>query len=107
VVGLHLLADAAAPAADVLEEALSDEADEVKIMAAWTLVNLGRREVGLACLRDLLNNGTTAERNLLNTLDWMDEEAVPLVAEYLKSNPKRAENILGKIAQDHGIEVPK
>jgi arylsulfatase A-like enzyme len=107
VVGLHLLEDAAAPAADVLEEALSDEADEVKIMAAWTLVNLGHREVGLACLRDLLNNGTTAERNLLNTLDWMDEEAVPVVAEYLKSNPKQAKNILGKIAQDYDIEVPK
>ncbi len=107
VVGLHLLEQDATPAVSVLQKALTDESDEVKIMAAWTLVNLGQREAGLACLRDLLNNGTTAERKLLNTLDWMEEDAVPLVAEYLKANPKQAKNILGKIAQDHGIEVRK
>jgi arylsulfatase A-like enzyme len=107
VVGLHLLEEDAAPAVETLEKALDDESDEVKIMAAWTLVTLGRNEAGLGCLRDLLNNGTTAERKLYNVLDWMEEPAVPLVREYLKSNPKQAKNILAKIAQDHGIEIPK
>ncbi len=107
VVGLHLLEEDAASAAERLEEALDDESDEVKIMAAWTLVKLGQCEAGLGTLRDLLNNGTTAERLLLNVLDWMDEPAVPLVADYLESNPKKAKNILAKIAQDHGIEIPK
>ncbi|HYW79422.1 MAG TPA: sulfatase-like hydrolase/transferase [Thermoguttaceae bacterium] len=107
IVGLHLLEKDAAGAVDVVEKALQDESHEVRIMAAWTAVNLGRREAGLACLRDLLHNGTTTERKLLNVLDWMGEDAVPLVREYLKANPAKATNILGKIAADHGIEVPK
>ena len=54
-----------------------------------------------------MNNGTTTQRKLLNVLDWMGADAVPLVREYLVSNPKKAKNILAKIAQDHGIEIPK
>ena len=107
VVGLHLLEDKAKPAVQTLENALNDNSDEVKIMTAWTLVNLGRKETGLKCLRNLLNYGTTAERKLLNVLDWMGADAVPLVREYLQSNPKKAENILAKIAQDYGIKIPK
>ncbi|MBN2315159.1 MAG: sulfatase-like hydrolase/transferase [Sedimentisphaerales bacterium] len=107
VVGLHLLKDKAEPSVEVLKNTLRDDSDEVKIMAAWTLVNLGRKEIGLECLSHLLNEGTTAERKLLNVLDWMGVDAVPLVREYLQSNPNKAKNILAKIAQDHGIEVPK
>jgi N-sulfoglucosamine sulfohydrolase len=107
VVGLHLLGDAAKPAAAGLEATLQDESDEVKIMAAWTLVTLGRRDKALGCLRNLLNNGATCERKLLNVLDWMEEDAVPLVREYLAAHPKKATNILAKIAQDHGIDIPK
>ena len=107
VVGLHLLEDEAIPAVKTLENAIQDESDEVKIMAAWTLVKLGRKETGLQCLRNLLNNGTTAQRKLLNVLDWMGADAVPLVREYLTNNPKKAKNILAKIAQDNGIEIPK
>ena len=107
VVGLHLLENKAKPAVQTLENALDDDSDEVKIMAAWTLVKLGRKETGLKCLRNLLNYGTTAERKLLNVLDWMGTDAVPLVREYLQSNPKKATNILAKIAQDHGIKIPK
>jgi len=69
-------------------------------MAAWTLVTLGRKETGLKCLRNLLNDGTTAERKLLNVLDWMGTDAVPLVREYLQSNPKKAKNILAKIVRE-------
>ena len=107
VVGLHLLEDDATPAVKTLENALQDESDEVKIMAAWTLVKLGRKDTGLHCLRNLLNNGTTTQRKLLNVLDWMGADAVPLVREYLVSNPKKAKNILAKIAKDHGIKIPK
>jgi N-sulfoglucosamine sulfohydrolase len=107
VVGLHLLEDKAAPAVGAIEKALQDESDEVKIMAAWTLVRLGRKETGLACLRSLLHDGTPVERELLNVLDWMEEDAVPLVREYLAAHPKKATNILAKIAQDHGIDMPK
>ncbi|MBN2132775.1 MAG: sulfatase-like hydrolase/transferase [Sedimentisphaerales bacterium] len=107
VVGLHLLEGAAAPATETLQNALRDESDEVKIMAAWTLVKLGRKEAGLECLRNLLNGGTTAERTLLNVLAWMEADAVPLVRDYLRAHPRKAKNILAKIAQDHGIEIPR
>ena len=107
VVGLHLLQDNAASAIEILENMLQDESDEVRIMTAWTLVKLGRKKTGLECLRNLLNNGTTTQRKLLNVLDWMGADAVPLVREYLVSNPKKAKNILAKIAQDHGIEIQK
>lgn len=105
VVGLHLLEEKGRPAIGQLENALADESDEVKMMAAWTLVKLGQKESGLGCLHTLLNNGTTAKRKLLNILDWMGADAVPLVTEYLQSHPKEAKNILAKIAQDQGITV--
>lgn len=107
VVGLHLLDDRASPAIQTLENALDDESDEIEIMAAWTLVKLGRKDEGLNCLRNLLNNGTTDERLLLNVLDWMGADAVPLVRQYLLANPDKAKNILAKIAQDYGIAIPK
>jgi len=107
VVGLHLLEKNAAGAADTIEKALQDDSDEVKIMAAWTLVKLGKKEAGLGCLRDLLNNGTTAERKLHNVLDWMDDDALPLVREYVQSKPGKAKPILVRILQEDEIEAPK
>ena len=107
VVGLHLLDENAAPAAETLKSALDDEADEVKMMAAWTLVKIGHREDGLATLHDMLFNGTSIERELHNVLDWMDDDAVGLVEGYLRANPGKAKGILDKIAQDYGIEIQK
>jgi N-sulfoglucosamine sulfohydrolase len=103
VVGLHLLDKDAAPAVDVLKKALEDPSDEVKIMAAWTLVKLGKNDEGLACLRSLLNDGTTTQRKLFNVLDWMDEDALPLIKEYLATKPGKVDGIIAKIAEDHGL----
>lgn len=99
VVGLLLLDENAAPAAKALEAALADKADEVKILAAWSLVKIGRREAGLATLRELLFHGVSIERELYNVLDWMDDDAVGLVREYLQTHPEKAQGILGKIVQ--------
>ena len=107
VVGLHLLKDKAAPAVQTLEKALQDDEDEVRMMAAWTLVDLGRKEAGLACLRDMLRTGTTADRKLHNVLDWMGTDALPLVREYFAARPKKPDGILVRIAQTHGIEVSR
>jgi N-sulfoglucosamine sulfohydrolase len=107
VVGLLLLDEGAAPAAETLKSALDDEADEVKMLAAWTLVKIGHREEGLAALRDMLFGGTPLKRELHNVLDWMDDDAVGLVKEYLQSHPEQAKNILGKIAEDYAIKVAK
>ena len=54
-----------------------------------------------------MNNGTTTERKLYNVLDWMDEDAVPLVKEYIQSHPKKVPDILVKVAEDEGIELPR
>jgi N-sulfoglucosamine sulfohydrolase len=107
VVGLLLLDEGAAPAVETLKSALDDEADEVKMLAAWTLVKIGHREEGLAALRDMLFGGTPLQRELHNVLDWMDDDAVGLVKEYLQSHPEQAKNILGKIAEDYAIKVAK
>ena len=107
VVGLLLLDEGAAPAAETLKSALDDEADEVKMLAAWTLVKTGHCEEGLAALRDMLFGGTPLKRELHNVLDWMDDDAVGLVKEYLQSHPEQAKNILGKIAEDYAIKVAK
>jgi hypothetical protein len=107
VVGLLLLDKNAAPAAETIKSALNDESDEVKMMAAWTFVKIGHRNEGLATLRGMLFNGTSIERELHNLLDWMDDDAVPLVQEYLQAHPGKAKDILGKIAQDYGIKIRK
>ena len=104
-VGLLLLDKNAAPAAEALKSALDDQADEVKMLAAWALVKIGHREHGLAALRDMLFRGTSGERELHNLLDWMDDDAVPLVQEYLQAHPDKAKDILGKIAQDYGMQI--
>ena len=104
VVGLHLLEKDAASATDVLESALTDESEEVQIMAAWTLIKLGKEEEGLACLRDLLFNGTKCKLLLQNTIDWVGAPAFPLVKEYIAAKPEKAKagnkvSILGHIME--------
>lgn len=106
VVGLHLLAEGAAPAKAALRQALSDDSHEVRMMAAWTLVKIGEGEEGLACLDDLLFGGTSNEVMLHNVLDWMGEPALPLVRKYIANGGTRdgkyGIGILGRIAQLNG-----
>ncbi|MHC5058015.1 MAG: sulfatase-like hydrolase/transferase [Planctomycetota bacterium] len=106
VVGLHLLEGDAAPAAAELERARADEAHEVRIMAAWTLVKLGRGEKRLACLEELLFGRTDNEAMLHNALDWMGEPAFPLVRRYVKKGGRKkgryGTGILARIAQLEG-----
>jgi N-sulfoglucosamine sulfohydrolase len=108
VVGLHLLDQQAAPAKRVLQSALEDDADEVRMMAAWTLVKLGDSKAGLACLDDLLSKDEAATNTLMlqNVLDWMGEPALPLVKKYIDDGGKRKGRygigILGRIAELQG-----
>ena len=106
VVGIHLLDDDAAPAAAALEKSLQDDSDEVRMMAAWTLVKLGQPNQALACLDDLLFNGTTNETMLHNVLEWMGEPALPLVKKYIENGKTRQGKygigIFGRIAELNG-----
>jgi len=103
VVGLHLLAKDAAPAVKVLKKALKDESHEVRIMAAWTLVKLGQGDEAMACLNDLLFDGTNCKDMLHNVLDWMGAPALPLVKKYIEKGSTRKGRygigILGRIAE--------
>ena len=109
VVGLHLLGDQAEDAKPNLNEALTDDTDEVRIMAAWTLVNLGDSNTALANLESMLFRDPAASNNttlLHNVLDWMGEPALPLVKKYIDRGGNRQGKygigILGRIAQLNG-----
>lgn len=106
VVGIHLLGADAAEAIDVLERALQDEADEVRMMAAWTLVNLGHPDDAVECLDRLLFEGTDDEVMLHNVIDWIGEPAFPLVKKYIGNGGNRQGRygigILGRIAELNG-----
>lgn len=106
IVGLHLLGDEASSAVDVLERALDDESHEVRMMAAWTLIELGNRDAAMACLDKLLFEKESQDSNttmLHNVLDWMGEPALPLVKKYIENGGTRdgryGIGILGRIAQ--------
>ncbi|MCH7728945.1 MAG: sulfatase-like hydrolase/transferase [Planctomycetes bacterium] len=106
IVGLHLLEKEAGPATGVLERALKDESHEVRMMAAWTLVKVGKTDQALACLDELLFQATSNRTMLHNVLDWMGEPALPLVKKYIENGGTRKGRygigILGRIAQLNG-----
>ena len=88
---------------------LNDDTDEVKIMAAWTLVNLGDSKPALATLEGMLFQPPTPSQNttlLHNVMDWMGEPALPLVKKYIERGGNRQGKygigILGRVAQLNG-----
>lgn len=108
IVGLHLLDADAHSAEDTLTRALTDASHEVRMMAAWTLVNLGDTNQAVTCLDDLLFQDETPASNtvmLHNVLDWMGEPALPLVKRYIQNGGSRQGRygigILGRIAELH------
>jgi len=107
IVGLHLLGKNAAPAEKAIATALADKADEVQMMAAWTLVKLGKAEKGLACLRKMLFEGTANTGLLHNTLDWMGSPALAMIREYKKAQGKKrgkyGTSILDRIIELNGL----
>lgn len=106
IVGLHLLEADVKPARRKLNAALKDDAHEVRIMAAWTLIKIGHSEKALATLDKLLFEGTDNENMLHNVIDWMGEPALPLVKKYIDQGGNRQGRygigIFGRIAQLNG-----
>ena len=106
-IALNLLEDSAAQSADVLVSGLRDDAHEIRMMSAWTLIKLKSNEVAaMKCLDDLLFGGTHNEVMLHNVLDWMGEPALPLVKKYIEQGGNRQGRygigILGRIAELQG-----
>ncbi|MHC4877400.1 MAG: sulfatase-like hydrolase/transferase [Planctomycetota bacterium] len=106
VIGLHLLEKDAAPATDTLTAALQDDVDEIRVMAAWTLIKLGQKEAALSCLREQLKK-SDCEVLVHNVLDWMGEDALPLIRDYIDAGGTRQGRygigILGRIAEQNGF----
>lgn len=106
VVGLHLLEQDATSASATLEQALSEDSHEIRMMAAWTLVKLGEPDRALACLDNLLFTNTTNEDMLHNILEWMGEPGLPLVKKYIENDGNRQGRygigILGRLAELNG-----
>ncbi|MEP3482311.1 MAG: sulfatase-like hydrolase/transferase [Fuerstiella sp.] len=106
VVGIHLLDQNAAQATTVLKRALKDDADEIRIMAAWTLIKLNQPTDAIACLDSLLFKGTQNEVMLQNVIDWAGEPTLPLVEKFIKNGGTRQGRygigIFGRIAERNG-----
>jgi len=106
IVGLRLLDEVAHPATGLLKQALKDESHEVRMMAAWILIDLGQRDQALATLDELIFEGTQNEPMLHNIIDWIGEPAFPLVKKYLDNGGSREGrygiSIFARIAQVEG-----
>jgi hypothetical protein len=55
-------------------QGLEDESHEVRAMAAWLLINTGKKAEGVHCLEDLLSESSYATLSVLNIIDWMGED---------------------------------
>ena len=106
IVGLHLLEKDAASASTILEAALDDEIDEIRMMAAWTLIKLGQPDKASTSINNMILNGTENEAMLHNIIDWMAEPGLPFVRKYVENGGNRQGKygigILGRIAELNG-----
>ncbi|MBF0198983.1 MAG: sulfatase-like hydrolase/transferase, partial [Planctomycetes bacterium] len=68
-VGLMMLDDKAAPAKQKLLGLLNDTSHNVRLMAAWSLVKLGEKEMAYASLNALLKENSYAMLEILNVID--------------------------------------
>ncbi|MDF7825898.1 sulfatase [Pontiellaceae bacterium B12227] len=81
-------------------QCLEDDSHEVRIMAAWTLINTGKKKPGFQCLATLLNEKSYASLMVMNTADWLEadgKELMPAVRAFVpkkKSYEERMRNNL-------------
>ncbi len=102
IVGLHLLGPDASPAKETIQNCLNDNAEEVRMLAAWTTINLGNQDVGIDCLREMMSQESDCTALLHNVIDWIGEPAFELISEYKlahKNEPGFASTILGRASR--------
>jgi len=89
---------------ETAENYFNDDCDEVRAMAAWTLIRNGKKKAGLKCLQALLTNKSYATLTVLNMIDWIGEDA-RILKDYipeedeLGENEKRMNDILNTIPE--------
>ncbi|MEM8955051.1 MAG: sulfatase-like hydrolase/transferase [Verrucomicrobiota bacterium] len=111
-VGCLLLGDDAKSAKNALHTRLDDDSHDTRIIAAWTLINLGEQEKGRAVLADLLEKKTYASLAALNVIDWLGEDGEPL-AEAVNNfkpgagiQPGFSSNIQSYLREKFGLTPP-
>ena len=75
--GLMMLGSGAAPVENKLLELLDDESHNVRVMAAWTLIKLGKREAADSCIKNMLETNSYAMLEILNCIVWMEHDGKP------------------------------
>ncbi len=58
---------------------LQDDSHEVRAMAAWLLIRNGKKESGVQCLKNLLEQNSYAVVTVLNIIDWMGDDGRELM----------------------------
>lgn len=58
---------------------LEDDSHEVRAMAGWLLLRSGDKKAGLQCLGHLLKENSYATLSVLNIIDWVGDDAKPLL----------------------------
>lgn len=74
MVGCFLLNDTKAA-----QLAINDNSDEVKALAAWTLIKNNEKETGLKCLNKMINANSYAMLKILNIVDWLGKDGKALI----------------------------
>lgn len=67
-----------------VRKVMNDSSDEVRAMAAWTLIRTGNRTEGIQILEDMLASGSYATLKILNIIDWLGEDG-KLLEEAIKN----------------------
>ena len=70
-------------------QSLEDDSHEVRIMAAWTLINAGEKKAGFQCLENLLNENSYATLTALNVVDWLGEPGKELMPAVKAFTPEK------------------
>ena len=88
-------------------QCLEDSSHEVRALAAWLLIRTGEKEAGLQGLENLLKTKSYATLKVLNILDWMGDDAKPLlpVLESMKYS-QLEEQMQLQLLVKHGLRSP-
>ena len=63
-----------------INKAMQDESHTVRAVAAWSAIKNGDKETGLDCLAKMLADNSYAKLRILNIVDWIGDDAKPLIA---------------------------
>ncbi|MEM9444007.1 MAG: sulfatase-like hydrolase/transferase [Verrucomicrobiota bacterium] len=111
--GCVMLKENANPAEDALKKCLEDPSHEVRGFAAWSLFNLGEKDLALKALQKMVIEPSYTKLHTLNILDYMGEEAKPVVSalkDFDWSNyedaldPKYTARMAITLFESHGLE---